>query len=221
MDSSSYCGPGLAKGRCGSEPGEHVHDRLSRASHPREALHRLSWDLTPGTSLSVARRGWGGSSPRGQRRESVSFLWKWSTYCVPQTGDQVQRLGTRRQEVRGVWQMGGQRQMHLSSFSRFLVSSLYFLLKNNEKMGKNHSKEQKQQKPSTKATMDFVSLIFYLKFFFANGKKMRCSQHRGFLSLCISRRPPPSGCQRLPQTPGHPCQTPAEARRGTAQPCGP
>lgn len=50
------------------------------------------------------------------------------------------------------------------------MSSLYFLLKkktNNKKMGKkNHSKEQKKTKPSTKLTMDIVSILFFLPFYF-------------------------------------------------------
>lgn len=93
------------------------------------------------------------------------------------------------------------------------VFTVFSFKKQQQKDGeKNHSKEQKEKKPSIKPTMDFVSFIFFLFFFscflsffffsfffFANGKKMGCFQHRGFLSLCVSHCPQPSGCQMLPR----------------------
>lgn len=100
------------------------------------------------------------------------------------------------------------RELHRTSIC--LVSSLYFLLKKQQHMGEKPLKRTQTTKTQHKSDDGFC-FIFYFKFFYflANGKKMRCPRHRGLLFLCISHCPPPSGCQRLPQTPGHVCPLPA------------
>lgn len=72
-------------------------------------------------------------------------------------------------------------------------------------MGKKTTQEQKEKTQHKTddgfCFFDFSFLFFlFFFFFFANGKKMGCPQHRGFLSLCISHCPQPLGCQMLPDT---------------------
>lgn len=78
-----------------------------------------------------------------------------------------------------------------------LVSSLYFLLKINKKMGKKTTQKNKKKEKKTQHKTDDGFCFF--DFFFSNCKKMGCPQHRGLLSLGVSCCPQPLAFHGLPR----------------------
>lgn len=143
--------------------------------------------------------GWGLAAHQKEGERFCVFSVKMEhLLCAPER-DQLKASGAGRQELKaaGRWVARGRCAPDLSSLSPFLVSSLYFLLKKQQKDGEKKTTRTKRKKTQHKTNDGFYFESFFFSFF-ANGKKMGCPRHRGSSSLHTSRCPQPSGCQTLP-----------------------